>query len=205
MLLQERLDRLWRHKQQEKEVRMLRIRRIHEKEIRALERKCQIKNERLRNDLCGGRFKLLEKAAKSHSAPGKMPWTTKCPRWIPVEKKNIKKAQKWHIFLSQFTHTLRGRRGRGVDVVEAADALSTTIFWKNTIVWGDSNEKLLKILLGSLISFAGLVKVHNLVTNHMNKGFCLHQLQRRPIKMRYFHQNENYRISAILGLRKKFL
>lgn len=69
MLLQERLDRLWRHKQQEKEVRMLRIRRIHEKEIRALERKCQIKNERLRNDLCGGRFKLLEKAAKSHSAP----------------------------------------------------------------------------------------------------------------------------------------
>ena len=31
------------------------------------------------------------------------------------------------------------------------------------------------------------------------------QVQRRPIKMRYFHQNENCRISAILGLRKKFL
>ena len=28
-------------------------------------------------------------------------------------------------------------------------------------------------------------------------------IQRRPIKMRFFHQNENCRISAILGLRRK--
>ena len=73
MLLQERLDRLWRHKQQEKEVRMLRIRRIHEKEIKALERKCQIKNERLRNDLCGGRFKLLEDASQRAEGEGGAP------------------------------------------------------------------------------------------------------------------------------------
>ena len=39
---------------------MSRIRRIHDKEIKALERKCQIKNERLRSDLMGGRFKMLE-------------------------------------------------------------------------------------------------------------------------------------------------
>jgi len=32
----------------------------------------------------------------------------------------------------------------------------------------------------------------------------MQQIQRRPIKMRFFHQNENCRISAILGLRKKF-
>ena len=101
MLLQERLDRLWRHKQQEKEVRMLRIRRIHEKEIRALERKCQIKNERLRNDLCGGRFKLLEKAAKSHSAPGKI------PRRIPVgfRKRNMTQVTSIHDF---FGNSLTG-------------------------------------------------------------------------------------------------
>ena len=41
---------------------MSRIRRIHDKEIKALERKCQIKNERLRADLMGGRFKMLENA-----------------------------------------------------------------------------------------------------------------------------------------------
>ena len=41
---------------------MSRIRRIHDKEIKALERKCQIKNERLRSDLMGGRFKMLENA-----------------------------------------------------------------------------------------------------------------------------------------------
>ena len=64
MLLQERLDRLWRHKQQEKEVRMNRIRKIHEKEIKALERKCQIKNNRLRSDLFGGKFKMLEDARR---------------------------------------------------------------------------------------------------------------------------------------------
>ena len=39
---------------------MSRIRRIHDKEIKALERKCQIKNERLRADLMGGRFKMLD-------------------------------------------------------------------------------------------------------------------------------------------------
>ena len=39
---------------------MSRIRRIHDKEIKALERKCQIKNDRLRADLMGGRFKMLE-------------------------------------------------------------------------------------------------------------------------------------------------
>ena len=30
-------------------------------------------------------------------------------------------------------------------------------------------------------------------------------IQRRPIKMRFFHQNENCLISAILGLRRKLL
>jgi hypothetical protein len=39
---------------------MSRIRRIHDKEIKAIERKCQIKNDRLRTDLMGGRFKMLE-------------------------------------------------------------------------------------------------------------------------------------------------
>ena len=57
-----RLDRLWRYKQKEKDLKMSRIRRIHDKEIKALERKCQIKNERLRSDLMGGRFKMLENA-----------------------------------------------------------------------------------------------------------------------------------------------
>ena len=41
---------------------MSRIRRIHDKEIRALERKCQIKNDRLKHDLMGGKFKMLESA-----------------------------------------------------------------------------------------------------------------------------------------------
>ena len=41
------LDRLWKHKQREKEDRMKKIRKIHQKEIKALERKCSIKNERL--------------------------------------------------------------------------------------------------------------------------------------------------------------
>lgn len=45
--LEHRLDRLWKHKQKEKEDRMRKIRKIHEKEIKALERKCSIKNERL--------------------------------------------------------------------------------------------------------------------------------------------------------------
>ena len=57
-----RLDRLWRHKQKEKELKMSRIRRIHDKEIKALERKCQIKNDKLRVDLMGGKFKMLENA-----------------------------------------------------------------------------------------------------------------------------------------------
>ena len=41
---------------------MSRIRRIHDKEIKALERKCQIKNDKLRVDLMGGKFKMLENA-----------------------------------------------------------------------------------------------------------------------------------------------
>ena len=56
------MDRLWRHKQKEKELKMSRIRRIHDKEIKALERKCQIKNDKLRVDLMGGKFKMLENA-----------------------------------------------------------------------------------------------------------------------------------------------
>ena len=39
--------RLWKHKQREKDERMKKIRKIHQKEIKALERKCSIKNERL--------------------------------------------------------------------------------------------------------------------------------------------------------------
>jgi len=36
------------------------------------------------------------------------------------------------------------------------------------------------------------------------KGFYVKKVvQRRLIKMRFFHQNENCRISAILGLRRK--
>ena len=45
--LENRLDRLWKHKQREKDERMKKIRKIHQKEIKALERKCSIKNERL--------------------------------------------------------------------------------------------------------------------------------------------------------------
>ena len=55
---------------------MGRIRRIHDKEIRALERKCQIKNNRLRTDLVGGKFKMLETAGEqvrqSKSASGSL-------------------------------------------------------------------------------------------------------------------------------------
>ena len=50
---------MWRHKQKEKELKMSRIRRIHDKEIKALERKCQIKNDKLRVDLMGGKFKIV--------------------------------------------------------------------------------------------------------------------------------------------------
>lgn len=45
--LESRLDRLWKHKQKEKDDRMRKIRRIHEKELKALERKCAIANDRL--------------------------------------------------------------------------------------------------------------------------------------------------------------
>ena len=45
--LENRLDRLWKHKQREKDERMKKIRKIHQKEIKALERKCSIKNDRL--------------------------------------------------------------------------------------------------------------------------------------------------------------
>ena len=54
---------------------MSRIRRIHDKEIRALERKCQIKNDRLRADLVGGKFKMLDAAKQlrhSISASGQL-------------------------------------------------------------------------------------------------------------------------------------
>ena len=45
--LENRLDRIWKQKQKEKDERMRKIRKIHEKEIRALEWKCNVKNERL--------------------------------------------------------------------------------------------------------------------------------------------------------------
>ena len=45
--LENRLDRIWKHKQKEKDERMRKIRKIHEKEIKALEWKCSVKNERL--------------------------------------------------------------------------------------------------------------------------------------------------------------
>ena len=45
--LENRLDRIWKQKQKDKDERMRKIRKIHEKEIRALEWKCSVKNERL--------------------------------------------------------------------------------------------------------------------------------------------------------------
>ena len=45
--LENRLDRIWKHKHKEKDERMRKIRKIHEKEIKALEWKCSVKNERL--------------------------------------------------------------------------------------------------------------------------------------------------------------
>lgn len=45
--LENRLDRIWKQKQKEKDERMRKIKKIHEKEIKNLEWKCSIKNERL--------------------------------------------------------------------------------------------------------------------------------------------------------------
>ena len=45
--LENRLDRIWKQKQKEKDERMRKIRKIHAKEIKNLEWKCNVKNERL--------------------------------------------------------------------------------------------------------------------------------------------------------------
>ena len=60
---------------------MSRIRRIHDKEIKALERKCQIKNDKLRVDLMGGKFKCL-----------KMPNNYDKQRLLPVRSAQISKG-----------------------------------------------------------------------------------------------------------------
>ena len=47
MQLEQRMDRIWKQKQKEKDERMRKIRKIHAKEIKNLEWKCNVKNERL--------------------------------------------------------------------------------------------------------------------------------------------------------------
>ena len=47
MQLEQRMDRIWKQKQKEKDERKRKIRKIHAKEIKNLEWKCNVKNERL--------------------------------------------------------------------------------------------------------------------------------------------------------------